>query len=688
MRRSCRIPILSLASTLAVSGVALAEKGVLVLQVSDLHEQPVAGLILETAGDGSRGMTADDGKTRIILAPQTQPGDWVTLQIVQKERGEKAWVFISPWNSQVIVPPFENKSDHFFPIRVATKGARELAENPEAARTMAKRREREQRPKSTMAENQPDVALTRTAQEFGLPPQKVSKAIQAWTPQDSYDQGVKAASVGDYEKSLPLFEESLKLAENKLGANKNEIVEIASSYGDALYWKGRYGEAVQAFEKGLAQRPEDLALLNEVGQALFQTADYAGARARFQKILTLASAASRAEPLEVLYAKLNLAQTLLQQGEIQEARKLGEQVLPEMQQALGKESPDTLNAINLLATILQKQGDLSGARERWEQLLILSRKVMSERYQEIIKTNFAGFLSDQGDLEGARKLQQEVVDAWMKDLGADDPEFLTAQSNLAATLEALGKLRAARTLAAEVLERLKRVRGKEHPDTLAAMDTLAAISRKQGDHAESLALYQKDLEIRERVQGKEHPDTLAVQEGLALELQDQGDLAGARMRQEKGLEATSRVLGEENTSTLNFKDDLAVTLRLQGELPRARELADQVLAGFRKALGETAPFTLMAMDHLALTLRAQGDLEGARKLLDSVVESRRRTLGPRHLDTSESEWELASTLHQMGQDDAARPFLSSLLWLLEAEQEDLSHQQREIASHLPALLKK
>jgi len=690
MGQSCRILILSLTSTLAFSGVALGEKGVLVLHVSNLQGRPLPGVVLATMGDGSSSSpTTRDGKTRIRLAPQTEPGDIVTLQVTQNELRKKALVFISPWDAQVTVPSFENRSNYFARIRLASWGERALLEKPEAAKAMAQTLVKLLFP-STMAEIDRKEALTKTAQIFGLDPLKMDKAIHAWlqTTQDPYDQGLKALIDGDYTRSSPLLEESLKRRKEKLEEARKEIVEAANLLGQSRLGEGEYGKAAEAFRSALAQQPDDLGLLNRLGLALSQAGDYPGARDRFQKVLTLASAASGAEPPEALYARMNLAHTLYDQGELTEARGLGEQVLPEMQQVFGEKSRETLSAMNMMATILQEQGDLVGARKRWERLVVLSREVLSKRDQEIIKINLAGNLFDQGDLEGARKLQQEVLDAWKKELGADHPDTLTAQSNLAVTLSAMGKLREARALSAEVLEKLTKRLGKEHSNTLAAMTTLAAILRKQGDLAGALALFQEDLSICKTVLGEAHPDTLAVQGSLARVLRDQGDLGGARIHQENVLNARRAVLGEEHPNTLVAKDDLAVTLRLQGELPRARKLGDKAFADFRKVLGETAPATLTAMDHLALTLRAQGDLEGARKLLDSVVEMRRRNLGPRHLDTSEAEWELASTLRELGQAEAASPYLASLRWLLEADPEDLSRQQREIASQLPALLKK
>src|SRR5687768_17212579 len=90
-----------------------AEQGVLVVQVSDTQRRPVAGVRIATRGDGSIGAPTDAaGRTRIRLAAQTRPGAIVALTIVPAPK-TRDLVFVSPWDNQVSVPPFENESQNF-----------------------------------------------------------------------------------------------------------------------------------------------------------------------------------------------------------------------------------------------------------------------------------------------------------------------------------------------------------------------------------------------------------------------------------------------------------------------------------------------------------------------------------------------------------------------------------------------
>ena len=216
---------------------------------------------------------------------------------------------------------------------------------------------------------------------------------------------------------------------------------------------------------------------------------------------------------------------------------------------------------------------------------------------------------------------------------AETAEVAADAGSAAAILRsAQGDLAGARRLREQVLEARRRVLGEQHLDTLWAMGNLAATLKQQGDLAGARRLEEQVLEARRRVLSEEHPDTLKAMSNLAGTLWRQGDLAGARHLMERVLEVMQRVLGEEHQDTLTAMGNLANTLRQQGDLVGARQLEEQVLEARRRVLGEEHPDTLRVMNNLAITLWQQGDLAGAR-LMEQVLEARQRVLGEEHPDT-------------------------------------------------------
>jgi hypothetical protein len=94
-----------------------AETGVLVVNVQDEHRQPIFGVQIGVEGDGGSAVTDDHGKARIRLAPQNKQKDWVSLEILKSPPG-KDLVMVSPWDSWISVPSFENESENFVTVVV------------------------------------------------------------------------------------------------------------------------------------------------------------------------------------------------------------------------------------------------------------------------------------------------------------------------------------------------------------------------------------------------------------------------------------------------------------------------------------------------------------------------------------------------------------------------------------------
>ncbi len=312
---------------------------------------------------------------------------------------------------------------------------------------------------------------------------------------------------------------------------------------------------------------------------------------------------------------------------------------------LGEQHTSTLTAMNNLAETLRSQGDLPGARWLQEAVLESRKRVLGEEHPDTLASmnNLASTLWRQGDLPAARRLEESVLEVRKRVLGEEHPDTLTAMNNLAETLRSQSDLPGARWLQEAVLEARKRVLGEEHPATLTAMGNLAVTLWAQGDLPGARRLQEAVLEVSKRVLGEEHPDTLRAMGHLAEMLRRQDDLPGTRRLQEAVLEAGKRVLGEEHPDTLTAMGNLALTLQHQSDLPGARRLQDAALEVSKRVLGEEHPATLTAMNNLAITLWEQGEFARARGLQETCVAGRTRLLGPTHPDTQQA----ALTLTQM-----------------------------------------
>ncbi len=350
-------------AVLFACGVVLAEQGILVVHVSNAQERPIKGVVLSTRGDGSTGPpTTREGKTRIVLAPDTKPGDWVSLQVVT---GPGDLVFVSPWDSRVIVPPFENESDNFASIVLAERGDRALLENP---KPLAARINAELYPKSMseeITEERRQEARALVASEYGLEADDVDIAIRAWGEKttDPYEKGLAALYEENFPEasrqlatSLESREKAEAEAERVLEGKRAEVVDAARFLGQSLFREGRYAESAEAYRKAAARSEDDAVLLNDFAVALSEAASYEEAEPLYKRSLEIKEKVLGAEHPSVATTLSNLAELYKAQGRYEEAEPLYKRSLEISEKVLGAEHPDVATTLSNLALLYEAQG--------------------------------------------------------------------------------------------------------------------------------------------------------------------------------------------------------------------------------------------------------------------------------------------------------------------------------------------
>ena len=95
--------------------------------------------------------------------------------------------------------------------------------------------------------------------------------------------------------------------------------------------------------------------------------------------------------------------------------------------------------------------------------------------------------------EGLGNFRSGCLETRRRVLGESHPETLTSMNNLASTLHAQGDLRGARELQERVLETQRRVLGESHPDTLRSTGNLASTLRAQGELVAARELHEQVL---------------------------------------------------------------------------------------------------------------------------------------------------------------------------------------------------
>jgi tetratricopeptide (TPR) repeat protein len=303
-----------------------------------------------------------------------------------------------------------------------------------------------------------------------------------------------------------------------------------------------------------------------------------------------------------------------------------------------------------IAAERKMQGDLIGARKLLEEVIEDARRHLGDEspFTLVAIRNLSEVLRAQGDLRRARKLLEDALAVCRRTLSQENEVTVAAMGSLGGLLREQGDLIGARKLQEDVLTINRQVRGNNGTLPLTAMDELAETLVLQGELARARELREEVVKGRCRAQGPEHLETLKAILNLAATAYAQGDFAQARELDEQVLPTYRRLLGEEHPFTLRAMDNLAAAMHSQRDLAGARRLQEHVLAAFRRVLGEGHRDTLLAMNNLAVTMADQADLLGARILEERVLDISRRVMGPEHYDTLRAKHNLTSILKSHG----------------------------------------
>lgn len=119
------------------------------------------------------------------------------------------------------------------------------------------------------------------ARGFGLSSEEeLAAAIRAFkesaeAADDPMDEGVAHFLAREYAQAEPFFRSALEQAEEREEEAQDAIVESARYLGQTLYEQGKYYDAVDAFRKAFARRPEDTELMSWLAGLLDEVAAFA-----------------------------------------------------------------------------------------------------------------------------------------------------------------------------------------------------------------------------------------------------------------------------------------------------------------------------------------------------------------------------------------------------------------------------
>ena len=305
------------------------------MRVTDFKQHAIPGLQLRAEG-GPPGAPSDDGGVaRLSLDPKVKPGQWIALQLFKPKQD---LVFISPWDTRVIVPPFDSVSE--IPIVLANRGDRALLESGSALSSITARVLKNIQPQAKSEPVSDELrrreALAEVSRIYGLKSEDVDQAIRAWgtKAKGPYEKGLAALYENHYPEATTQLQKSLSLRKKELVTAQDKVADAAFYLGQSLHAEGKYRGAVEAFQESQQLRPDDPTVLNELAVSMTHAGDYRGAEPLYVRALAITENALGSDHSDTVAYLSNLALLLQAKGDFTEAEPLFRRALAIREKAL------------------------------------------------------------------------------------------------------------------------------------------------------------------------------------------------------------------------------------------------------------------------------------------------------------------------------------------------------------------
>ena len=269
----------------------------------------------------------------------------------------------------------------------------------------------------------------------------------------------------------------------KLASGHPDALVVAAALADAYLTAGNAAEAVQWYQRVLADRTREL---------------------------------TPGHPA-IVAARVSLARALIMANEPADAVTVMLRVVGEYEQLRGDEHPETLSARDELATAYQAAGDYAAADRLLARSLAVRERLQGPRDAPTTATRqrlAAAFLAE-GKVKDAISQYKRVLSDREKLLGRGHPDTIAAAASLSAAYQAAGRMPAAMQLAQRCCADSEQVLGPDHADTLARLANLAHLYYAVGRVGDAVALLRDTAARCERTLPPGDPLSQAVHQSLA-----------------------------------------------------------------------------------------------------------------------------------------------------------------------------
>ena len=318
--------------------------------------------------------------------------------------------------------------------------------------------------------------------------------------------------VGDYRRSIEVFEEALTLG-RRHGGDALPLARTLIGLAALRRDQGDFAAAEEAGRRALDLLRQDFGedhawttqSKSVLAGVLFEAGAYDEAEALYQDVVPLMRRLG--EPAPLAQSLNGLAMLRVQRGDASSAEPLALEALALYGGQFGETHPTYAHSLMILSFIYQEAGDLEMAEDHSRKSLALLREHYGGAHPHIarVEYNLALILSERGAYAEAERLLRQALVVARQMVGPHDVRTANCQVDLAHALHAQGRLDEAETQFRQGLASLQKAPlGTSHIFLAHARLGLGALLVDDGRWQEAEPLLQASLEALRESFGDSH----------------------------------------------------------------------------------------------------------------------------------------------------------------------------------------
>lgn len=445
--------------------------------------------------------------------------------------------------------------------------------------------------------------------------------------------------LGKLAQAEALVQETLKLAQQQVGGDNEDVGLLLLEQADIAMAHGRFAEAERLLTtvngmKSIQQKESSLiSVLNSKSKLYASWGKFDQANKVIDQVTAILSTPEKQKTMDYAFAVFMRGSLLELKGKYEEAIPLHSRATEIALSIYGKTTPYA-QLLSSSASAFRAASRFSAAENILNEALTILDETFSGAHPDIARINIslADLYCAQGKYAQAEILARKAIEVQTKFLGPDSPDVAGSKSVLARICRSQGKYADAEAYCKQSLEQLKRLGGPRYFVLASPLNELGQIYADQGKKAESEATLKEARSIVLENLGTEHPDYADVIHTLAHLYLDSKRLNEAEPLFKQSLQLTLKLVGRGVTAATNYHD-LADLYLKTGKLGEAETNANEALLIDEKIFGAKSAKAASDLELLSKILKAANKTAAANQATARFSAIEKELPGGRYLST-------------------------------------------------------